>query len=63
MLISKYKLSVICINNGITLKELGQKAGVSSSTILNACKRPSKWETLSKVTKALGVDIRDIAEE
>lgn len=58
------KLAVLRARSGLTLRALGEKAGVSQTTIsrLETGKIKSSLITLGKLAKALEVDVTELAD-
>lgn len=58
---STLRVKEICKDKGITLADLANKMGVTPSALSQSLKKPS-FDTLEKLSTALGVEIAELFE-
>lgn len=63
MKISRRKLELFMAVRCLNPKDIVAKAGISYPALMRACAGRSKPSTIGKISKALGVDPREILEE
>lgn len=62
-IVDRPRIMALTAEKGLTVAGLIRKSGVSQSTMLNVMTgiRTPRTDTLYKIAKALGVDVKDIA--